>query len=248
MSRFEAVLAYGDDSLVLGQRLGEWCGHAPTVELDLGLANLGLDLIGQAQHFLDHAGEIEGRGRDADVLAFRRDVQDFCNCLLVEQPNGDFGQTIARQFLFSVWQRLLFEDMTGSADPRLAAIAGKAVKEVTYHARFASDWVIRLGDGTDESRARIIEGLEWNWRFVDELFTQDASEAPLIADGLLVDRAALRRAWECEAREVLGEAGLDWPASVRGTGGGRKGHHSEHLGHLLSEMQFLQRTYPDARW
>lgn len=248
MSRFEAVLAYGDDSLVLGQRLGEWCGHAPTVELDLGLANLGLDLIGQAQHFLDHAGEIEGRGRDADVLAFRRDVQDFRNCLLVEQPNGDFGQTIARQFLFSVWQRLLFEDMTGSADPRLAAIAGKAVKEVTYHARFASDWVIRLGDGTDESRARIIEGLEWNWRFVDELFTQDASEAPLIADGLLVDRAALRRAWECEAREVLGEAGLDWPASVRGTGGGRKGHHSEHLGHLLSEMQFLQRTYPDARW
>ncbi len=247
-ARVASVLAMGDDSLILGQRLGEWCGHAPTVELDLSIANLGLDLIGQAQLFLDHAARLEGAGRDGDALAFHRDVYDFRNCLMVEQPNGDFGQTIVRQLLFSTWQRLLFERMAQLADARLAEIAAKAVKEVTYHVRLASDWVIRLGDGTDESRRRVSEGLDWQWRFVGELFTVDPDEQPLIDAGLAVDRSTLRAAWDAAIDRALGEAGLERPGAGRDIMGGRIGRHSEHLGHILSEMQFLQRAYPGARW
>ena len=156
---FDYLLRLGDDSLILGQRLGEWCGHAPSVEVDLSLANMGLDLIGQATHFLNAAGEVEGKGRDGDALAFHRDVLDFRNCWLVEQPNGDFAQTMARQFLFSTWQEMLFGHLTGSSEPRIAAVAAKAVKEVRYHAELAAEWVIRLGDGTEESRRRIEGGL-----------------------------------------------------------------------------------------
>ncbi|MGH6617572.1 1,2-phenylacetyl-CoA epoxidase subunit PaaC [Sphingomonas sp.] len=247
-ARLASVLALGDDALILGQRLGEWCGHAPTVELDLSLANLALDLIGQAQLFLDHAASIEGAGRDGDALAFRRDVHDFRNCLLVEQPNGDFGRTIVRQLLFSVWQLALFEAMTALRDARLAEIAAKAVKEVAYHARLASDWVIRLGDGTEESHGRIVDGLDWHWRFIDELFTVDAPEQALVDAGLAVDRAALRPAWDQSIGSVLAKAGIDRPKSGRGVTGGRQGRHGEHLGHILSEMQFLQRAYPGASW
>lgn len=246
--RFASIVSLGDDALVLGQRLGEWCGHAPTLELDLSLANLGLDLIGQATLFLNYAGEVEGQGRDGDALAFRRDVYHFRNCLLVEQPNGDFGRTIVRQFLFSTWQRLLFAELERSADLRLAEIAAKAVKEVAYHERLAADWVVRLGDGTAESRARVADGLVWNWRFVDELFQTDPSEAHLIAAGLAVDRSALRPAWDEAVNSVLTDATLKVPPPARGVTGGRTGRHSEHLGHMLSEMQFLQRAYPDARW
>src|SRR3954454_6498588 len=163
---FEYLLRLGDDSLILGQRLGEWCGHAPSVEVDLSLANIALDLIGQATLFLNYAGEVEGKGRDGDALAFHRDVLDFRNGWLVEQPNGDFAQTMARQFLFSTWQRRLLAHLAGSADARIAAIAQKAVKEVTYHAELATEWVIRLGDGTEESRRRMIDGVEWMARFV----------------------------------------------------------------------------------
>ncbi len=247
-ARVASVLALGDDSLILGQRLGQWCGHAPTLELDLGIANLGLDLIGQAQLFLDHAGQLEGAGRDGDALAFRRDVYDFRNCLMVEQPNGDFGQTIARQLLFSTWQRLLFEAMAALDDDRLAEIAAKAIKEVAYHERLAGDWFVRLGDGTEKSRARVIEGLAWNWRFVDELFAIDPAERPVIKAGLAVDRSLLRPAWDAEIDRVLDEAGLNRPGAARGVTGGRVGRHSEHLGHILSEMQFLQRAYPGASW
>jgi ring-1,2-phenylacetyl-CoA epoxidase subunit PaaC len=238
----------GDDALVLGQRLGEWCGHAPNLEIDLALANFGLDLIGQAQHFLGYAGEVEGAGRDADKLAFHRDVLDFRNCLLVEQPNGDFAQTIARQFLFSTWQELMFEALTRSSDAALAAVAAKAVKEVAYHARFSGEWVVRLGDGAEESRAKMIAGLDWMWRFVDELFEMDAVDARLLAAGVAVDQPALRPAWDARVDAVLAEAGLDRPAPRRATVGGRAGRHSEHLGHMLSEMQFLQRAYPDQVW
>ena len=163
------ALHLGDDALILGQRLSEWCGHAPALEIDLSLANLALDLVGQATTFLGHAAALRGEG-DADALAFHRDVLDFTNCVLVEQPNGDFGQTIARQFLFSTWQHLLYERLATSADPVLAAIAAKGVKEVAYHAEVSADWAIRLGDGTTESAARVTAGLEWHWRFVDELF------------------------------------------------------------------------------
>lgn len=241
-----AVMALGDDALILGQRLGEWCGHAPTVELDLGLANLGLDLIGQAQHFLGYAGELQGDGRDADALAFRRDVYAFRNCLLVEQPNGDFAQTIARQFLFSSWQRLLLERLVASTDDRIAEIAAKAVKEVAYHARFAADWVVRLGDGTEESRMRMEAGLAWCWRFAGELF--EAPDAELVAANILVDPTTFRSDWDGFVQATLADAGLELPQVGRGTAGGRSGRHSEHLGHLLSDMQFLQRAYPDASW
>lgn len=238
----------GDDALILGQRLGEWCGHAPNLEIDLALANFGLDLIGQAQHFLGYAGDVEGAGRDADKLAFGRDVLDFKNCLLVEQPNGDFAQTIARQFLFSTWQELMFEALTRSSDATLAAVANKAVKEVAYHARFCGEWIVRLGDGTDESRERMVSGLDWMWRFVDEMFEMDAVETRLLGGGLAVDQPALRPAWDARVDAVLTEAGLDRPAARRSTVGGRHGRHSEHLGHMLSEMQFLQRAYPDQVW
>ena len=244
----ELALRLGDDALILGQRLGEWCGHAPTLEVDLSLTNIALDLIGQAQHFLAYAGELEGEGRDADKLAFRRDVLEFRNCLLVEQPNGDFARTMTRQFLFSTWQHLMMEQLALSRDPRLAGVGAKAVKEVTYHARLASDWVVRLGDGTEESRRRMTEGLDWTWRFVDELFEVDVSEAELVALGVAVDRAALRPAWDARVSDVLGRAGLSAPTVKRGVSGGRTGRHREHLGHMLGEMQFLSRAYPDAVW
>jgi ring-1,2-phenylacetyl-CoA epoxidase subunit PaaC len=245
---FETLLRLGDDSLILGQRLGEWCGHAPSVEVDLSLANIALDLIGQATFFLDYAGEVEGRGRDGDALAFHRDVLDFRNCWLVEQPNGDFAQTMARQFLFSAWQKRLFGQLSASRDERIAAIAAKAVKEVTYHEELAAEWVIRLGDGTDESRRRMEEGLAWMWRFVPELFEADETAARAAACGLAPDPAALRDGYDARVRTVLAEATLAVPPEHRPILGGRRGHHSEHLGHLLCTMQFLPRTYPDARW
>lgn len=245
---FRYTLRLGDDSLVLGQRLGEWCGHAPTLEVDLALANLALDLIGQATHLLGYAGEVEGAGRDGDKLAFHRDVLDFANCLLVEQPNGDFARTIARQFLFSLWREGVLEGLCGSTDTTLAGVAKKAIKETRYHLRFAAEWMVRLGDGTDESRERITDGLDWCWRFVDELFEADALTAALVAQGVAPDPAALRGAFDAELDAVLAEATLERPASRRATVGGRAGHHSEHLGHLLAEMQFLPRAYPDAAW
>lgn len=242
------ALRLGDDALILGQRLGEWCGHAPALEVDLSVANVALDQIGQATHFLNLAGELEGKGRDGDALAFRRDVMDFTNCLLVEQPNGDFAQTIARQFLFSHYQELLYAALSTSKDARFAAIAQKAVKEVAYHATLASDWVVRLGDGTEESRARMIAGLDWMWRFADEMFVMDDIDAAALADGIGVDKAALRTAWDQRVDAVLTDATLTRPASRRPVLGGRAGRHSEHLGHLLSDMQFLQRAYPGATW
>lgn len=245
---FDYALRLGDDSLILGQRLGEWCGRAPAVEVDLSLANIGLDLIGQAILFLGVAGAVEGKGRDADRLAFHRDVLAFRNCLLVEQPNGDFAQTIARQFLFSTMQVALFDALTHSTEPRLAEIAAKAVKEVRYHAELAADWVIRLGDGTEESHRRMVDGFDWCWRFVEEMFDMDETELALAADGIAVDRATLRAGFDARVEEVLREATLPLPAYPRATRGGRVGHHSEHLGHLLATMQFLPRTYPDAVW
>jgi ring-1,2-phenylacetyl-CoA epoxidase subunit PaaC len=245
---FDYACRLGDDSLILGQRLSEWCGHAPMLEVDLSLANVGLDLIGQATHFLKLAGEAEGEGRDADALAFHRDVLDYKNCLLVEQPNGDFAQTIARQFLFSNYQELLFRGLCNSKSETISAIAAKAVKEVAYHTKLSNEWAIRLGDGTAESRARLIAGLEWMWRFGEELFDVDATTESLIASGVAADVRKLKAEWDARIAKVLAEATLDAPKPRRGAKGGRVGHHSEHLGHLLTEMQFLPRAYPDAKW
>lgn len=245
---FDYALRLGDDALILSQRLGEWCGHAPALETDLTLTNVALDLIGQATLFLGYAGEIEGKGRDADKLAFHRDVTKFRNSLLVEQPNGDFGRTIARQFLFSTYQRALYRELMGSADRRLAEIAAKALKETTYHAELAAEWVVRLGDGTEESHARVKDGFEWCWRFVEELFTAEPADAALIAAGIAVDPAKLRASFDATLAATFAEATLPLPKYPRPVTGGRQGRHSEHLGHLLAEMQFLPRAYPDAAW
>jgi ring-1,2-phenylacetyl-CoA epoxidase subunit PaaC len=231
----------GDDALILGQRLSEWCGHAPVLEVDLSLANTALDLIGQATNFLSIAG-------DADKLAFHRDVLDWKNCLLVEQPNGDFAQTTARQFLFSTWQHMLYERLQKSADERIAAVAAKAVKEVAYHRELAADWMIRLGDGTEESARRMAEGLDWCWRFVPELFEVDETLQLLIDRGVAVNPQSFEDEYRRAVGAVLAEAKLETPAEQRPILGGRRGHHSEHLGHLLAVMQFLPRTYPDATW
>ncbi|MGI8610791.1 MAG: 1,2-phenylacetyl-CoA epoxidase subunit PaaC [Sphingomicrobium sp.] len=247
-ARFDYLLRLGDDSLILGQRLGEWCGHAPALEVDLSLANLALDLIGQATHLLGAAGEAEKQGRDADRLAFHRDVLDFKNCLLVEQPNGDFGRTIARQLLFSTYQHLLYERLAESSDTFLRDIAAKAVKEVAYHRELASEWTVRLGDGTEESAQRMREGLDWCWRFVPELFEVDELLDGLIERGIAADPRAFEEEYHSAIGQVLAQAKIEPPPEQRPILGGRRGHHSEHLGHILAVMQYLPRTYPDATW
>ncbi len=245
---FQSLLRLGDDSLILGQRLSELCGHAPALEVDLALANLALDLIGQATLWLGLAGEVEGAGRDADALAFRRDPAAFRNCLLVEQPNGDFAQTMVRQLLFSTWQHLAYAQLEQSSDPRVAEIAAKAVLEVRYHTQLAADWVIRLGDGTTESHARMTAALAWHARFIDELFEVDDVSRAAGGAGLVPDPASLRPAYDAEIAGILTRATLVLPPLPRPSTGGRRGRHSEHLVPMLADMQFLQRTYPDARW
>jgi ring-1,2-phenylacetyl-CoA epoxidase subunit PaaC len=240
-ARVDYLLRLGDDSLILGQRLSEWCGHAPALEVDLSLANVALDLIGQATLLLGEAG-------DADKLAFHRDVLDFRNCLLVEQPNGDFAQTIARQLLFSTWQHLTLQRMTESSDQFLREYAAKAVKEVAYHRELASEWTVRLGDGTEESSRRMAEGLAWCWRFIPELFEVDEDLQSLIDTSVAPDPRQFEDQYRSAVAAVLAEAKLEAPADQRPILGGRSGHHSEHLGHILAPMQYLQRTYPDAKW
>ncbi len=240
-ARADYLMRLGDDALVLGQRLSEWCGHAPALEVDLSLANLALDLIGQATHFLGEAG-------DADQLAFHRDVLDYKNCLLVEQPNGDFARTIARQWLLSSWQYLLYRELEASSDAAIAGIAAKGAKEVSYHRELAADWVVRLGDGTEESAARMADGLDWCWRFVPELFEVDEMLEGLIGHGIAADPRMFEAEYRAELARVLGEANLTAPADQRPILGGRRGHHSEHLGHLLAVMQHIPRSFPDATW
>jgi ring-1,2-phenylacetyl-CoA epoxidase subunit PaaC len=240
-ARLDYLLRLGDDALILGQRLSEWCGHAPALEVDLSLANLALDLVGQANLALGEAG-------DADQLAFRRDVLDFRNCLLVEQPNGDFARTIVRQLLYSTWQHMLLQRLTASSDRFLAEFAAKAVKEVAYHRELATDWTVRLGDGTQESARRTADGLDWCGRFVPELFEVDEQLESLVGTGIAPDPRQFEAEYRATIRTVLADAQLQAPADQRPILGGRRGHHSEHLGHLLAIMQFLPRTYPDAQW
>jgi ring-1,2-phenylacetyl-CoA epoxidase subunit PaaC len=242
------VLRLADTSLVLGQRLGEWVGHAPALEEDLGLANIALDLIGQARLLLGYAGEVEGRGRDEDALAYLRDAPEFCNVSLAEQPNGDFGRTIVRQLLLDAWQLELHEALAASSDARLAEIAAKAVKETRYHLRFSAGWLVRLGDGTAQSHARVQQSLEELWRFTDELLTPDALDEEMAAAGVAPSLTVLRPRWEQRVNAVLEEATLKRPAAARYPWQGKRGVHTEHLGHMLAEMQHLPRTFPGATW
>ncbi|NYZ14982.1 phenylacetate-CoA oxygenase subunit PaaC [Azospirillum sp. RWY-5-1] len=242
------ALRLGDTSLVLGHRLSEWCGHAPELEEDLALANMALDLVGHARMWLAFAGETEGKGRDEDRLAYHRDGFDYRNHLLVEQPNRDFGHTIARQFLHDAWSVGLYERLASSANPEVAGIAAKAVKEVRYHLRHSGEWVVRLGDGTEKSRAIMADAFDRLSRYTDEMFEADGVERTLTAAGIAPDPEELRAGWEARVDAVLAEATLSRPAIHGRQTGGRSGRHTEHLGHLLAEMQFLQRAYPGATW
>jgi ring-1,2-phenylacetyl-CoA epoxidase subunit PaaC len=245
---FRYVLRLADTSLVLGQRLGEWIGHAPALEEDLGLANLALDLIGQARLLLTYAGEIEGQGRDEDALAYLRDAPQFLNLQLAEQPNGDFAHTIVRQWLLDAWQLEVYEALTTSADTRLAAIAAKALKETRYHYRFSSGWLVRLGDGTAESRARTQSALDSLWRFTEELFSADEVDERMVAAGIAPAPAAAAQRWRLTTERDLRTATLVRPPDQPHPWHGKRGVHTEHLGHLLGEMQHLQRAYPGVSW
>jgi ring-1,2-phenylacetyl-CoA epoxidase subunit PaaC len=245
---FIYTLRLADTALINGHRLSEWCGRAPVLEEELALANVALDLIGQARTLYAYAGEVEGKGRDEDALAYLRDVASYRNLLMVERPNGDFAVTILRQFLLSAFMHPLWEAMTRSADERLAAIAAKAVKEVAYHLRHCGEWTIRLGDGTPESHRRLRDALEELWPYSGELFETDAVERMLIAAKIAVDPAELRPRFDATLDRVLGEATLARPRDCWMQTGGRQGRHSEHLGHVLAELQYLQRAYPGATW
>jgi ring-1,2-phenylacetyl-CoA epoxidase subunit PaaC len=245
---FRYVLRLGDLSLVLGQRLGEWVGHAPALEEDLGLANVALDLIGQARLLLGYAGEIEGRGREEDEIAFLREQGEYLNPILAEQPNGDFGQTVVRQVLIDAFQSELYERLTSSADERLAAVAAKAIKETRYHLRYSGGWLVRLGDGTEESHTRVQSALERLWPNTGELFAEDDVDRAMADRGVAPRLAEMRKGWMTRIDDLLAEATLERPLDRPYSWFGKRGQHSEHLGYMLAEMQYLQRTYPGARW
>lgn len=242
------VLRRADDALILGHRLSEWCGRAPMMEEEMALANMGLDLIGQARSLYTYAGEVEAAGHDEDAYAYRRDVRGYGNLLLVEQPNGDFARTMARQFLYSVYIDLYWRAMMASGDATLAAIAAKAEKESAYHVRHCAEWLVRLGDGTPESHRRMQAAVDDLWAFTGEMFEVDEAERELISSGIAVDPETLRAAWTAQVDEVLATATLSKPAAAWMQKGGRSGRHSEHLGHLLSDLQYMQRAYPGATW
>ena len=246
---FEFCLRMGDNTLVLGHRVSEWCGHAPVLEEDIALANTALDLIGQTQLWLGLAGEVEGKGRDADRLAFHRDVWDFRNVLLCEVPNGDFGRTLMRQFLFDAWHSLYLGRLLKSGDKRVAEIAEKAGKEVAYHLERSADTVVALGDGTEESHQRMQDALAYLWPYVGEMFASDAVDATVAEAGIAPDPASLREEYDALVGRILKNATLELPESRFAHKGGRDGRmHTEHLGHMLTQMQWLQRAYPDANW
>ncbi|WP_176342799.1 1,2-phenylacetyl-CoA epoxidase subunit PaaC [Billgrantia desiderata] len=248
----EYLLRLGDSTLILGQRHAELCGKAPALEEEMALMNIGLDLFGQARHWLGYAAELmtaeqAGIAFDADALAFRRDAQDFRNLLIVEQPNGDFADTMARQFLFDAWHVPLLEGLANAGDPRIAEVAAKALKEATYHLRRSSEWVVRLGDGTQESHTRMQRAIDNLWRFTGELIRFDDVDQVMIEAGIAPEAISLVERWQTHVEKVLKDATLTRPpADAWMYTGGKTGHHTEHLGFLLAEMQYLPRAYPDA--
>jgi len=241
-------LRIADDRLVLGHRLSEWCGHGPILEEDIALTNIALDLVGEANLVYQRAAAVEAAGRDADALAFLRDAREYRNALIVELPKGDFGFTIVRQLLFSIHAMHQWEALTASADSDIAGIAAKALKESRYHVRHSAEWVVRLGDGTDESHGRVQDALDDLWRHTGELFMTDGVEQALVKKKLAVDSSTLLGAWTRDVTDVIARATLRMPGEVYMQRGGRDGVHTEHLGHMLAEMQVLPRTYQGARW
>ncbi|MFO0356209.1 MAG: 1,2-phenylacetyl-CoA epoxidase subunit PaaC [Sphingobacteriaceae bacterium] len=252
MTKQEALYNYclrlGDDALILGHRLSELCSRAPFIEEDLALTNISLDMIGRAEAFLKYAGELEGKGKTADDVAYRRAENFYFNHLLVEQPNSDFAHTIARQLFQSAFEYYLYSDLEKSKDATIAGIASKSIKEVKYHLSHAADWTIRLGDGTDESKKRMQKAINDLWMYTGELFEMDEVENILMKEGIAIDLVPIKSQWQNKIQTVLAEATLSVPEDGYMQSGSRKGIHSENLGHILSEMQYLQRAYPDANW
>jgi len=245
---FQFLLRLGDNTLVLSHRISEWCGHAPVLEEDIALANTALDLIGQTQLWLGFAGEVEGEGRTADNLAYLRDVWDFRNLLMLERPNGDFGKTMMRQFLFDAWQSVLLSKLLSSSDTQIAEIAEKASKEVAYQLERSAGTVVGLGDGTVESHNRMQEALDDLWPYTGEMFLGDEADEVLAQDGIAPDAASLKPDWDELVGGVLKSATLQIPSTKFAHKGGKTGTHTEHLGFILADMQFLQRAYPAASW
>lgn len=241
------TLHLADNSLILGQRNAEWCGHGPVLEQDIAITNISLDLIGQARNFYQYAATLLGKGATEDSLAYLRTEREFTNCLLVEQPNGDWAQTILRQYLFTQYQYWLFQQLQNSKDKQLSAIAAKAIKEVAYHLRWSSEWVIRLGDGTDESHQRMLKAMDELWMYTGELFIPVDFEKAMD-----IDFTKIKDEWQQKVKSVFDEATLILPWGSRGAvfmqTGGKQGKHTEHLGYILTELQYMQRTYPGCEW
>ena len=256
------ILHLADNALILGHRNSEWCGHGPVLEQDIAITNISLDLIGQARNFYQYTAkltnvqkvfpptggeDLEGATTE-DTLAYLRDTREFKNCLLVEQPNGDWAKTILRQFFFSAYQYYLYQELSNSRDEQLAAIAEKSLKEVTYHLRWSSEWVIRLGDGTEESNQRMLNAIDELWMYTGELFQSTGYELQAVDEGWGVDAALLKSKWEEKIKEIFDEATLPYPGKVYMQTGGKEGKHTEHLGYILAELQFMQRAYPNSEW
>ena len=242
------LLRIGDTALIMGQRLAEWTGHAPVLEEDIALANIALDLVGQSRALLTRAGEIEGAGHDEDQLAFLREERDYRNVTLVELPRGDFAVTVLRNTMMATFFKLLWERLATSTDEELAAIAGKAVKEARYHQQHSADWVVRLAQGTEESRQRMLKSMDQLWRYTAELFASDAVDEHAASTGLGPKWSELQAAWQAEMQTILGEAGLEMPKPQNFVSTGKRGVHSEHMGFILTEMQHLQRSFPGGVW
>lgn len=245
---FEYLLRIGDDSLIIGHRLSEWCGHGPILEEDIAMTNMALDFIGQATSILEYAATVENNGRDADALAFLRYEREYRNTLLVEQANEDFAVTMVRQFLFDAFRKPFFEALQTSKDEQLAAIAEKSLKETKYHLKHSSEWIIRLGDGTEESHKRAQDALDTLWRYTEELFFENEVDAALQSEGIAPALAPIKVEWEKTVTAVLEEATLSIPQNGWVQKGGRVGLHSENLGYILAELQYMQRAYPNMKW
>ena len=246
--KLEYVLRLGDNALILGQRLSQWCGHGPILEQDIALSNIALDQLGQARMLMQYAAELKGDGATEDGMAFFRDIMEYRNILLVELQNGDWGDTLARQFLFDTYNYFFYTALLKSEDERLVAVAQKAIKEVTYHAQWSAEWIIRLGDGTEESHRRIQNSLNDLWEWTGEMFTMDDLEKRMLDSGVGVDVAALKPKWDAKVAEILELATLEKPADGWMQSGGKQGEHTEYLGYVLAEMQHLPRMHPEAQW
>lgn len=244
----EYTLRLGDNALILGQRLAEWCGHGPVLEQDIALSNIALDQLGQARMLMQYAAEQKGKGFTEDSVAFFRDVYEYHNILLLELENGDWGNTIARQFLFDTYNYFLYTELLKSSDERIKAVAHKAIKEITYHAQWSAEWVIRLGDGTEESHQRIQKSIDELWEWTGEMFTMDSVDKAMMDQGIGADLNKVKENWDAKVSEILEIATLVKPEDAWMQSGGKEGEHTEYLGYLLAEMQHLPRMYPEASW